>query len=107
MLCQQGCYELSVKCCNDVKVAVSLPANTTYTLSINIPGNHKVYQRDVITDNTGAFIIEKDLFPNGFLSCGYLEVEILNTDNTPQSFIINTIEYSCLLLELIDVDTDL
>jgi hypothetical protein len=102
MGCENGCLELSVRCCESPVIQLGLQAGIAFSAHINKPGRSRGYVLNGTTSNTGTITLDKTKFPNGFFATGYLKGELLDTNNAALPFTVNGTEYKCFLLELVD-----
>jgi hypothetical protein len=102
MSCENGCLEISVRCCESPVIQLELLANTAFSVHINKPGSNRWYLLNGTTNNTGAVTLDKTKFPDGFFATGYLKGEFLDSNNSVLPFTVDNTEYKCFLLELVD-----
>lgn len=102
MGCENGCLELSVRCCESPVIHLGLTANANFSVQVNRPGSNRWYVLNRTTDNTGSITLDKTKFPDGFFATGYLRGELIDEDGAAIPFIVAGVEYRCFLLELID-----
>jgi len=103
MGCENGCLELSVRCCESLEIQLGLSANVDFLIQINRPGSSRWYVLSGTTDGTGAILIDKTKFPDGFFATGYLKGELIDEDRNPLPFIVDGVQYECFLLEFVDL----
>lgn len=98
----KGCYEFKTECCADVTVK-GLVANQFYNLTMNKAGSTHYYKKTVLTTSDGKAVLLKSSFPLGYFADGFIKVTA-NQGEVPTEFSIDSKTYSCLLIQLINVN---
>ena len=107
MSCGPGCLELAVQVCESPEIRVDLPADTALMAILQKPGSTNIYKREILTDGTGGFTLDKDSIPAGYFGYGYINIKFKKGelfDEDQPIGVEDSTQYNCLLLEIADID---